>query len=304
MNTMDKKTKKIIYYNQQSSIDYGWKPFWFDAYDFNEDLIEKVKQFQSENGLSADGMVGEITFRRKWTERQAEESHALLETATGDNVIICNGNKFPIKWDKVVTFMDRPSIMPDQNSYKRCTETRFPSMFVNHWDATLSSSHCARILNNRGLSVHFMIDNDGTILQALDTNHIAYHAGGWNSLSIGVEITNAYYPKYQSWYVKNGFGERPMKENVVVHNSKLEPFLGFYDVQLKALAALWAVISVAHNIPLEIPTMNHAVDPMCRDKKFKGFCAHYSLTKNKIDIAGVNLQSIRYEAMDLINDKT
>ena len=298
-----KQYKKIIYYNQQSSLDYGWEPSWFDAYDFDETLIENVKEFQAENGLAVDGMVGEVTFRRKWTERQAEESHALLETATGDNVIICNGNKFPIQWDKVVTFMDRPTIMPDQNSYRRCTETRFPSMFVNHWDATLSSSHCARILNNRGLSVHFMIDNDGTILQALDTNHIAYHAGGWNSMSIGVEISNAYYPKYQDWYVKNGFGERPIKEGVVVHNSKLEPFLGFYDVQLKALAALWAAISVAHNIPLDIPVMNHSVDPMCRDKKFKGFCAHYSLTNNKIDIAGVNLQTIRYEAMDLINPR-
>jgi hypothetical protein len=42
-------------------------------------------------------------------------------------------------------------------------------------------------------------------------NHIAWHAGSRtvNRKSVGVEISNAYYPKYQSWYKKNGFGERP-----------------------------------------------------------------------------------------------
>ena len=62
--------------------------------------------------------------------------------------------------------------------------------------------------------MHFLIDNDGTIYQMLDTQHIAWHAGipryeGGNKRGIGVEISNAYYPKYQEWYIKHGFGERP-----------------------------------------------------------------------------------------------
>ena len=35
--------------------------------------------------------------------------------------------------------------------------------------------------------------------------------------SIGVEIANAYYPKHQKWYVKNGFGERPIWKEKKVH---------------------------------------------------------------------------------------
>ena len=59
--------------------------------------------------------------------------------------------------------------------------------------------------------VHFAIDNDGTIYQFMDCNHIAWHAGSskWNNNSVGVEIANAYYPKHQGWYKSKGFGERP-----------------------------------------------------------------------------------------------
>ena len=32
----------------------------------------------------------------------------------------------------------------------------------------------------------------------------------WNDRSVGVEISNAYYTKYQSWYEKRDFGPRPI----------------------------------------------------------------------------------------------
>tara|TARA_Y100000289_G_scaffold48124_1_gene48539 strand:- start:8323 stop:9213 length:891 start_codon:yes stop_codon:yes gene_type:complete len=292
-------SQKAILYNQQSSLDYGWKPRWFGVADFNEELIDNVKAFQMENGLTPDGMVGEITFRRIWTKRKEKEAHIHFKKNAGDKAIICDGVKMPIEWDNVVTYLDDPTLLPHHSAFKLCDKRRDPILFVNHWDATLSSNHCLRILNNRGLSVHFMIDNDGTILQSVDTNHITYHAGNHNSISIGVEITNAFYTKYQDWYVKNGYGKRPIKEGVTVHGKPLETHLGFYPVQLKALSALWAAISNAYNIPLEIPIINHGVDPMVRDKKFTGFCAHYHITSNKIDIAGVNLQTIKYDAIEL-----
>ncbi len=297
---MNTEIKRKLRYNQQSSIDYRWTPEWFKAYDFDEMLIDNITIFQKENGLDPDGLVGEVTFRRIWTERQSSESFINISSDKNSKAIICDGQRIPIKWKKVVTYIDEPTLLPNHSSFRIYKERRTPSIFVNHWDATLSSNYCARILEDRDLSVHFMIDNDGTILQSLDTNHIAYHAGNFNSESIGVEISNAYYPKYQDWYIKNGFGERPILEGVSVHGKPLEPFMGFYPAQLQALSALWAAISIAYNIPLEIPVINHGVDPMVKDKKFTGFCAHYHLTNNKIDIAGVNLQSIKYDALDII----
>jgi hypothetical protein len=175
-------------------------------------------------------------------------------------------------------------------------------MFVNHWDVCLSSESCAKVLNRRGISVHFCIDNDGTIYQLLDTQHKAWHAGipryeGGNSKGIGVEISNAYYLKYQEWYVKHGFGERPVQENGWVHGRKKDPFLDFYTVQLQALKALWKAIHIGIGIPLEYPKnssgyIETSVHKDCERGKFNGFCNHYNFTKGKIDCAGLDLPSL------------
>jgi len=147
-----------------------------------------------------------------------------------------------------------------------------------------------------------MIDNDGTIYQALDTQHGAWHAGGrrWNASSIGVEISNAYYPKYQNKYVSRGLGARPIWDDAVVHGSKQKPFMGFYDVQIQALKALYKAVHKATGIPLETPLgddgeMLTTVSKEAAANKFKGFISHFHLTKRKIDCAGLDIKKILEE---------
>jgi len=63
--------------------------------------------------------------------------------------------------------------------------------FVLHYDAAGSSRRCFEILQDqRGLSVHFLLDVDGTIYQTLDLRDQAWHATKANPRSIGVEIAN------------------------------------------------------------------------------------------------------------------
>ena len=63
--------------------------------------------------------------------------------------------------------------------------------FVIHYDVCGVSRQCFRILHDiRGLSVHFMLDVDGTIYQTLDVKERAWHAAQANSRSIGIEIAN------------------------------------------------------------------------------------------------------------------
>jgi len=63
--------------------------------------------------------------------------------------------------------------------------------FVIHHDGCNSADMCFSVLQNeRGLSVHFLLDNDGTIYQTIDLALMAYHASEWNTSSIGVEICN------------------------------------------------------------------------------------------------------------------
>jgi hypothetical protein len=164
---------------------------------------------------------------------------------------------------------------------------------------------CARVLDKRGISVHFLIDNDGTIYQTLDMQHAGWHAGSsrTNRPSVGVEISNAYYPKYQSTYVENGFGERPIVEGAWVHGQQLDPFLGFYPVQMEALKALWAAIHEATDIPYKAPlnqfgTTSRKYEQNVAYGDFQGYVSHYHVSKTKIDCAGLDIKKLLEEVED------
>ncbi|QQE13332.1 N-acetylmuramoyl-L-alanine amidase [Planctomycetota bacterium] len=63
--------------------------------------------------------------------------------------------------------------------------------FVYHYDVCGTSEVCFKVLHDmRGLSVHFMLDIDGTIYQTMDLKERAWHAGTSNDRSIGIEIAN------------------------------------------------------------------------------------------------------------------
>tara|TARA_Y100000593_G_C4303234_1_gene334426 strand:+ start:1084 stop:2031 length:948 start_codon:yes stop_codon:yes gene_type:complete len=296
------------FYNKSSSDSLGWDPSWFDCEEIDYKLVKAVQKWQKENGLTADGLVGPATYRRIWTEREANISDhkpkQLNRRFDSNRWIIHNGKFIPIEWKKVVLWDEAEGLKANSGCYTNLSgkEDRKPTMFVNHWDVCLSAESCAKVLNKRGVSVHFLIDNDGTIFQMLDTQHKAWHAGipryeGGNSKGIGVEISNAYYTKYQSWYERNGFGERPIQEHGWVHGRKLKPFLDFYPIQLQALKALWKACHAGVGIPLEYPKnsldqMETSVHKECERGTFHGICNHYNFVKTKIDCAGLDLPNL------------
>ncbi len=303
-----------VFYNKSSADSLGWEPSWFGADEHDDDLVEAIKDWQRKNNLSDDGLCGPATYRRIWTEREDEISNYAPPTAVcgpGDKFIVHNGKFLPIDWDKVVLWDEVNGFECKEGTYSSYAgkPDRSPHYFVNHWDVCLSTESMAKVINKRGISIHFGIDNDGTIYQLLDTQHAAWQAGGrkWNHDSIGVEIANAYYPKYQKWYERNGFGPRPVnpKGTVKCHTGTLEEHLGFYDVQLEALKALWVAIHKGIGIPLECPTdssgdLVETVDKDCEASRFKGFINHYNLTKRKIDCAGLDLVGLLKDSKDLL----
>tara|TARA_R110002020_G_scaffold50716_6_gene143184 strand:- start:42018 stop:42959 length:942 start_codon:yes stop_codon:yes gene_type:complete len=297
-----------VFYNQSSESRLGWKPDWFGVKYNDEDLIVAVKLWQKNLGIVADGMVGPMTYRRIWTEREATISNYQPQSPSygyssgsmckANNYIVHNGVFLPIKWNKVVLWDDPNGFKIKSGNYydNSGKEERRPNVFVNHWDVCLSSESCANVLNRRGISVHFCIDNDGTIYQILDTQHGAWHASNsyGNRYGIGVEISNAYYIKYQDWYEKNGFGKRPVCTDSVVHGKKLKDHTDFYPVQIEALKALWEAVSVGIGIPLECPknpdgTLLRGLSNDVSKGRFNGFVNHYNYTKNKIDCANLDL---------------
>jgi len=299
--------QKEIEYNKKSAAKYGWDPSWFDATDFDSTLIINIKAFQKKFGLTADGLCGPGTHRRVWTDRESKLVDLEPPPTQFKNTIVHNGSFHDIKWDKVVHWIDPAGLTTADGAFKSRAgqEERKPTMFVNPWDVCLNSKSCAKVLQQRGISVHFCIDNDGTIYQLLDTQHIAWHAGSRliNDLSIGVEISNAFYPKYQDTYVSRGFGERPVMDGVMVHGNALETHLGFYQVQLDALTALWESMSRIHDMPLTVPELGgkeiETKYSSAASGKFKGFVSHYHLTDRKIDCAGLQHIEIAKKAKSL-----
>ena len=292
-----------IFYNQASSAKLGWTPDWFGCNEFDEKLIKSIKKWQSDNSINADGLCGPSTHRRIFTQRISNiDDYEPADVAEKENAsLVYRGNFIPINWNKVVLWSEDNGLKADTKNYRSYFEKRKINSFVNHWDVCLNSKSCARVLNNRGLSVHFLIDNDGTIYQLCDINHMCFHAGSKvNPTSIGVEISNAYYLKYQNWYVKNGFGERPLVENEVLHGSKMDPFTDFYPVQIDALKALWKSINENIGIPLETPLDSKgetlkSTHAKCARGTFKGFVSHYHITRKKIDCAGLDIKSLLSE---------
>ncbi|MEL6903900.1 MAG: N-acetylmuramoyl-L-alanine amidase [Planctomycetota bacterium] len=90
-------------------------------------------------------------------------------------------------------------------------------LFVLHYDVCLTSQSCFKVLHDRrGLSVHFMLDVDGTLYQTMDLRDTAWHARQANPRSVGVEIANiGAYPlndegdaKLARYYEKDADGAR------------------------------------------------------------------------------------------------
>ena len=289
------------FYNEASAKKLGWEPSWFGERYFDDKLVRAIKKWQKSRGLSGDGLCGPMTFRRLWTERQAEIDQHKPKECNYSNYIVYNGEFHPIEWDKFVLWSEDGGLQANSGNYYDYSKRpkRKIRYFVNHWDVCLSSHSCQNVLDRRGISVHFLIDNDGTIYQTMDMQHAAWHAGSarTNRPSVGVEISNAYYPKYQEWYKKNGFGERPIVDDAWVQGKRLDPFLGFYPEQLEAAKALWKAISAATGIPYETPENQFGKTSTKYEQdvaygNFSGFVSHYHISKTKIDCAGLDIKTM------------
>ena len=293
------------FYNESSAANLGWEPSWFGEKYFDDKLVRAIKKWQKARGLESDGLCGPMTYRRLWTERQSDIDAYKPEEPQYSNYIVYNGEFHPIEWDKMVLWSEPGGLAAKKGTYYDYTgrPKRSVRYFVNHWDVCLSSHSCQKVLDKRGISVHFLIDNDGTIYQTADMQHGCWHGGSEraNRASVGVEISNAYYLKYQDWYKKNGFGERPVIEDAWVHATKLDPFTGFYPVQLRALKALWRAVHGATEIPYEAPLgqfgkTSTRYEQDVKYGNFSGFVSHYHISKNKIDCAGLDLRLLLEEA--------
>ncbi len=197
---------------------------------------------------------------------------------------------------------------------------RVVDQFVLHFDVCGTSRQCFNILHDhRGLSVHFMLDADGTIYQTLDLKERAYHATSSNTRSVGIEIANigAYSSKeadpFDKWYKTEPNGQvtltfpgqfvgsnRFYTPNFIGHPARPEPVVSTvqghemrqYDYtpqQYEALVKLTATLcEVFPKMKCDYPrdaegklvTRKLAEDDL---NKYQGILGHYHIQTNKTD---------------------
>jgi len=192
------------------------------------------------------------------------------------------------------------------------TLAKVVDQFVIHFDARGSARKCFEILHDvRGLSVHFMIDLDGTIYQTLDVKEAAWHATIANGRSIGVEIANiGAYPAnaknpFDDYYLKGSDGKIHLLDPDTGLPSSLRPAGGdlvsgdvqgqtlkqydFTPEQYNALTRLAATLctlfpkihpdyprdSSGKLIPHKLDSADYA--------RFQGILGHYHVQINKVD---------------------
>ncbi len=190
--------------------------------------------------------------------------------------------------------------------------------FVLHYDVCGTSRRCFEVLQDlRGLSVHFLLDVDGTLYQTLDLREQAWHARQANPRSVGIEIAQigAYPPDASEplarHYVTEDGGvrlavaeqpaaagirraafsgrpARPSKLTGAIHGRVYEQY-DFTPEQYAALVKLAA--GLVRTFPLIAPDAPRALDGSVRtdvlsDEEFaryRGILGHCHVSEAKID---------------------
>lgn len=191
--------------------------------------------------------------------------------------------------------------------------------FVIHFDASGTSRQCFKVLHDlRDLSVHFMLDLDGTIYQTLDAKERAWHATSSNTRSVGIEIASpGAYPVHDTkaltqWYEKDADGRtriklptslgdggirtpnfvgRPARNEAVVgeiHGQPIKQY-DFTPEQYRALIHLTAALcQVFPKIRCDYP--RDAAGQLLLEKMpddelnlYEGVLGHFHVQRNKVD---------------------
>ena len=190
--------------------------------------------------------------------------------------------------------------------------------FVLHYDVAGTSAGCFDILHDhRGLSVHFMLDVDGTIYQSVDLRERTWHAGSANSRSIGIEIANvgaygsAEDAPFDQWYAsdedgtyvlipESAGGLESLRNPGRYHSARPEPVAGTingrellqmdlteaqYDSLIKLTATLVEVFpKIANRSPKTIN--GEPINRVLSEKEFAeftGIIGHYHESEAKVD---------------------
>jgi len=235
----------------------------------------------------------------------------------GSSIIIC-GQRYDVG-QKVITFQDDPSInaytphrtdkpseippfapakgmagvrdrwrprrlIGSDRSIERLRQV--VRQFVVHHDGCADSRTCFQVLHNeRGLSVHFLIDNDGTIFQTLDLVDCAFQAAGVNEISVGVELAN----RGDALRFPNDYHGKRDKVTCKINGHQFLAY-AYTKAQMDSMISIGKALGrLFPNLPQNYPTGGGGdAEPMWATlrgdvREYTGYLGHYHVTDQKWD---------------------
>jgi N-acetylmuramoyl-L-alanine amidase len=202
----------------------------------------------------------------------------------------CSGGVFPYSEKLMSRRANRTALRPQLRAERDNPPLRAAQavvrQFVLHHDGCPDAAACWNVLHNeRGLSCHFLLDNDGTIYQTLDLAFMAFHAAQFNASSVGIELCNRGDAKREPTY----YSRRGQSRDVATCRIHGHTYLAFEytKAQYQALRALVRGLARAlPNLPIDYPQVSpgyQAWGVLGDARGYAGLLGHYHTTTRKWD---------------------
>ena len=151
-----------------------------------------------------------------------------------------------------------------------------PPFLVGHWTAGEGGSdRVHRVLVQRGLSVHFVGESSGSMVQMADLDRRCAHAGSRGNVGIGVEMVSAGLPP------KPPKASTRSKVATTCHGRDMTA-LAFTPAQEAAFVALAEALASRFGWPRQVPDTDRVLTPG-EIARWRGVLEHLHLTKRKVD---------------------
>lgn len=206
-------------------------------------------------------------------------------------VLLYGSKTIPVGFE-VVTFKDPGGLSfraareesPDKPYFAGSDRRASIDQVILHHDGMKTAAGCFRVLKNRGLSTHLIIEADGTIYQTLDLGFVAFHAAGRNSGSIGIDLNNPIrpdrLPRGQSAASRGGVARGRINGGPVAS-------LGYtgaqYESLIAILRALGGVFPELANLTAPVGDDGKVLTNVLDDPGFKGLVGHMHVSATKWD---------------------
>jgi len=202
----------------------------------------------------------------------------------------CRGGTVPYSpkftSDRTIRASTRPALRSMKDNPSLSASQAVIRQFILHHDGCPTAESCFDVLHNeRGLSCHFLLDNDGTIYQTLDLSFMAFHAAGFNAGSVGIEMCNRGDAKRDPTY----YSRKRQRRDVATCRIHGHTYLAFdyTEAQYEALKALArGLVKALPNLPAEYPQDSPGYQSwgvLNGVHGYSGLLGHYHTTRRKWD---------------------